>query len=428
KALHFICLYYENNSSLVAIEMISIIISAGQAKRLRPLTETRLKGSLPILNEPILVRMADMLEKTSLLEKLVIVVSSGQEEEIKSLFTSRSYYSKVFTTVQDPPRGTADAVAQGEKFIDSAPFCLVMNGDVLSPLDEIIPRLISHHNNLAAKCSMVVFPGESTRYGLLQITNEGKVLSLREKAKINLNNEEQGYINAGIYWFPKEIFDVIRETPISERGEYEITDSITLQGKGGSIGAIITNTWMSIENPIDLFNAQLFFTPFLDLSCMQFHSGSEIGFKAAEDIYFEADTSIEFSSIRISGPVLIGKGTLIETGSEIGPRAFIGRNCEIGSRVKIAETLLMNDTRIGQDCSLFSVIAGEDLVMGSSTFISPINANEKLFTEPRNRDKLEEFVVIGGKTIITNNVSISKGMKIPAHSVISNENLEEKSK
>ena len=167
-------------------------------------------------------------------------------------------------------------------------------------------------------------------------------------------------LDAGIYLFDREIFDVIRETPLSSRGEYEITDSISILGKEGPIGAIITNKWMSIENPIDLFNAQLFFPPTDDLTCMQFHSGGEIGFKAAADIFFDADTEIEFSSVKFRGPVVVGQGTLIVSGSVIGPRVFIGRNSEIGAKSTLKEALIMENVRIENECNLSSIIIGEE--------------------------------------------------------------------
>ena len=396
--------------------MIVIIIAAGQAKRLRPLTETRLKGSLPILNEPLLVRMADSIEKSGILDKLVLVVSPGQVDEMKSLFLEKSYASKVEVTIQDPPQGTADAVAQGEKFVGDAKQILAMNGDILTPLNEILPNMIKHHNKLDAKCSVLVFPGKSKRYGQLKVTEDGRVLGISEKAAVNELDDDQGYINAGVYLFDREIFDIIRDTPLSARGEYEITDSIALFGKKGPIGAFITNSWMSIENPIDLFNAQSFLTPSEELLCMQFHSGGEIGFKAAEDIFFDNEAEIEFSSVKITGPVLIGKGSLIVTGSQLGPRVFIGRDCEVGANSVLKDALIMNKCRIEQRCELNSITLGEETIIGAGTKITPIQLTEKVLSNPRDRDKLEEFAVIGGKTIIGTNVSITKGVKIPSHS------------
>lgn len=400
--------------------MIVIIIAAGQAKRLRPLTETRLKGSLPIMNEPLLVHMTDMIEESGLMDKLVLVVSPGQIDQMRAIFANKKYSDKIEITIQDPAQGTADAVAQAEPFVGNEKHCLVMNGDILAPLDTIIPELINHHKRIDAKCSMIVFPGEDERYGLLRITDDGKVLDLKEKAKGKPTKGEQRYINAGIYLFGNDLFDTIRATPLSERGEFEITDTISLLGEKGTLGALITDNWMSIENPIDLFNAQRFFPPKEETLKMQFHSGGEIGFKAAEDIFFEAEIEIEFSSVFFKGPVLVGKGTLIETGSKIGPRVYIGSDCEIGGDSIIAETLMMKKSRIGHNGEISSTIIGEEVVIGSNSKIAPIKLSKELLNADRDRDSLDEFVIIGGKALLSTNVTITKGCKIAAHSVVKN--------
>jgi len=370
------------------------------------------------MNEPLLVHMTDMIEESGLMDKLVLVVSPGQVEKMRAIFASKEYSNKIEVTIQDPAQGTADAVAQAEPFVGNEKHCLVMNGDILAPLDAIIPELIDHHKKINAKCSMVVFPGEDERYGLLRITDDGKVLDIKEKAKGDSNDGEQKYINAGIYLFGNDLFDTIRATPLSERGEYEITDTISLLGKKGAIGALITNNWMSIENPIDLFNAQKFFPPKEETLKMQFHSGGEIGFKAAEDIFFDAEIEIEFSSVFFKGPVLVGKGTLIETGSKIGPRVYIGSDCEIGSDSIIAETLMMKKSRIENSCEIASTIIGEEVVVGSNSKIIPIKLSKELLNGNRDRNKLNDFIIIGGKSILSTGVTITKGCKIAAHSIV----------
>lgn len=398
--------------------MIVIIIAAGFANRMRPLTMTRLKGSLPIMNEPLLVRMADMLEASGLLDKLILVVSPGQVDKMREVFAGKEYANKLEVAIQDPPEGTADAVAQAEPFVGTEDHYLVMNGDILAPLDEIIPKLIEHHTNLAAKCSMVVFPGEDERYGLLHITDDGKVLDIKEKEKGGSSDGKQRYINAGIYLFGKELFDTIRATPRSARGEYEITDTISILGKQGSIGAVITDSWMSTENPIDLFNAQLFFPPKEETLKMQFHSGGEIGFKVAEDIFFDKETEIDFSGVFFRGPVFLGKGTLIETGSKIGPRVYIGSDCEVGADSIIIETLMMSNTRVAAKCNISSAIIGEEVVIGANAKINGTEITKELLFEKRDRDRLEDFVIIGGKSILSTDVVINKGRKIDAHSAV----------
>ncbi len=384
--------------------MISIILAAGKGKRMEPLTDTRLKGSLPIQNQSILFRLTDQIEKAGFMDKIILVISPWQKEQMEELFSVKPYANKIIYAIQDPPIGTADAVAQAEEFIGDAKRCFVFNGDIIAHVAEILPKLVSHHEKLNAKCTMTVFPGKNERYGLLKVSPNGIVVDIKEKIRTEEITEDIGYINAGIYLFEREVFDAIRVTPLSQRKEYEITDTVSILGKKGKVGAIIIDSWMSLENPMDLLIAQEFFPPRKEQLNMQFHSGGEIGFKAAEEIFFEDDSVIEFSSITITGPVLIGKGTLIEQGSKIGPRVFIGNKCEIGANTTIKNTLIMNDCKIESDCFLTNVVSADNILIGRCSKLQP-------------RDETE-LIVIGGETIIATNVILEKGMKIDAHSTI----------
>lgn len=391
--------------------MISIILAAGKGKRMQPLTDTRLKGSLPIQNQAILIRLADMIETAGFMDKLVLVISPWQEEEMRELFSQKPYANKINYAIQDPPKGTADAVAQAEEFMGDEKRCLVFNGDILAHIKQVLPELISHHIKLNAMCTMAVFPGKNERYGLLKVSSDGIVEDIKEKIKIEEISEEAGYINAGIYLFERDVFDAIRATPLSQREEYEITDTISILGEKGKIGAYIIDSWMSLENPLDLLIAQEFFPPSKEQLNMQFHSGGEIGFKATEDVFFESDSVIDFSGITITGPVLIGKGTLIEQGSKIGPRVFIGKDCEIGANTTIKKSLIMDNCKIESNCFLSNVISAEEVVIGA-------NSQLHLQNDVSLKEDVKDFIVIGGETIISTKVIIKRGMKIDAHSAI----------
>ena len=391
--------------------MISIILAAGKGKRMQPLTDTRLKGSLPIQNQSILIRLADMIENAGFMDKFVLVISPWQEEEMRELFSQKPYANKIIYAIQDPPKGTADAVVQAEEFMGDEKQCLVFNGDILAHIEQVLPNLISHHTKLNAKCTMAVFPGKNERYGLLKVTSDGLVEDIKEKIKTEEMSEEIGYINAGIYLFERDVFDAIRATPLSQRKEYEITDTISILAEKGKIGAYIIDSWMSLENPLDLLIAQEFFPPSSEQLNMQFHTGEEIGFKAAEEIFFEKDSVIEFSSITITGPVLIGKGTLIEQGSKIGPRVFIGKDCEIGANTTIKKSLIMDNCKIESSCIISNTISAEKVVIGKNSHLQPQD-------DASHIEEVKDFIIIGGETIISTKVIIKKGMKIDAHSAI----------
>jgi len=399
--------------------MIAAILAAGRGKRMRPLTETRLKGSLPLHNKPLLLWLVEQLLSSGVVSKVVLVIAPWQEAAMRSLFASTAFSADVLFTVQDPPRGTADAVAQVEPFVAAdAQQLLVLNGDILADLPAVLPKLFARQSALQAKAVLAVFPGTGARYGLLQLAADGTVLSIKEKQQHpGETSGESGYINAGIYLFDRAIFEAIRRTPLSERGEYELTDAITLLGKEGAIGATIIDAWMSLENPLDLLKAQSYF-PAAELRCLQFHSGGEIGFKAADTLFFDEETTIEFSSIAVRGPVLLGKGSLIAPGAVLGPAVFLGNDCTIGAGVKLAHSLLLEGCRVEAGCTVRNLVAGEEVLIGAQTKIAAAATGE-----PPSR--LEELVLIGAKSVIGSKMTLTRGTRLSAHTVYTKDLKEE---
>ena len=89
---------------------------------------------------------------------------------------------------------------------------------------------------------------DPSAFGVVEIEN-GNIKNIVEKPK--REEAPSNLVNAGIYIFNKDIFDKIRETEISERGEYEITDSVSLQIEDNKtvIGHKTSKDWIDVGRP-----------------------------------------------------------------------------------------------------------------------------------------------------------------------------------
>jgi len=60
-------------------------------------------------------------------------------------------------------------------------------------------------------------------------------------------------VNTGLYKFTPEVFKKIPQVKLSPRGEYELTDAITLLAKDKKVRIkIIKDYWMDFGNPGDI--------------------------------------------------------------------------------------------------------------------------------------------------------------------------------
>ena len=228
--------------------MKAIILSAGEGSRMRPLTLTKPKTMLPVAGKPIIQYNIESLRDNGITDILLIV--RYKEQMVRDYFGDGSEFGVNITyQTQKDFLGTANAIGYGENFIDDS--LLVLNGDIILD-DEVINEIIKKYNYILPDTLMLLTEVEDpSAFGVVEI-EDGNIKSIVEKPK--REEAPSNLVNAGIYIFNKDIFEKIEKTEISERGEYEITDSVTLQIKEGKkvIGHKTNKDWIDVGRPWEL--------------------------------------------------------------------------------------------------------------------------------------------------------------------------------
>jgi len=194
--------------------MKAVVLAAGLGKRLAAISAEKPKVLVKVGEKTLIEHNLDKLKHLGL--KQISVVIGYKGEMVKELLGNTVTYYE-----QKERLGTAHAFYCAKDFIDE-PFFLALNGDMffadsLTDFIRLQPPAIA------------VYPvKDASRYGRFEITN-GKVVSVKEK----LAESVPGFINAGVYLFPKEIFAWIEKTPLSPRKEYEVTDTIQMMINAG---------------------------------------------------------------------------------------------------------------------------------------------------------------------------------------------------
>ncbi|MGF3554736.1 MAG: sugar phosphate nucleotidyltransferase, partial [Thermoplasmatota archaeon] len=220
--------------------MKCVILAAGEGKRVRPLTYTRPKVMLPIANKPILEwNLTNAID--SGFKKFIFVVAYKSEMVRNYFGYGKNWGVSIEYINQKEALGTAHAIGVVEKFVDDF---VVLSGDTIFGKKDI-------KNIMENKNSMGIVTVENAKdYGTVEIKNK-KIIKVHEKIDRPVTNT----INAGIYHFNKKIFDYIRKTKKSIRGEYEITDSINLFLKNEELKGIFLKEFKDVVYPWDLFDA-----------------------------------------------------------------------------------------------------------------------------------------------------------------------------
>lgn len=156
--------------------MNAVILAAGEATRLQPLTQTRPKGMLPVGDKPLLEHIIDAIEAAGIDE--IVFVVGHKRERIQSYFQNGDDWNvDIQYVVQERPRGTGDALLEAEHAVGGD--CVVTNGDrIVEP--ELLSRVIERYRSTGNACLGVTEVTDPTQYGAVTLDGD-TVTEIREK-------------------------------------------------------------------------------------------------------------------------------------------------------------------------------------------------------------------------------------------------------
>jgi glucose-1-phosphate thymidylyltransferase len=379
---------------------------------------------LPIANRPILEHVIDSLEKNGITE--IILVVGYEKERIMDYFQDGLNFGVNIKYVEQKAQlGTAHAIEQAKKLIspEDSEF-LVLNGDNLVEPKTIADLL----NNYEGDVSLLTVRMEDTAgYGVV-LKEKKRVTKILEKRPGDISR----IVNTGIYIFTTQVFETIEKTPISENGEYAMTDTLQIMiDEGKTVTAVPTESkWLDAIHAWDLLKA------------------NAIVLNSAKNMKVEGE--VEDGAV-IRGKVAIGKNTRIRSGTYIVGPAVIGDNCDIGPNVvilpsttighnvsirsftEIQNSIIMNDCRIYSHGQISHSIIGSNNTIGSGLFVEEkdglmIIMNGIIHRAPRLGTIFGDDNRIGNSVLVKAGVTIAVDCQVesgntlykdlPRHSVV----------
>jgi UDP-N-acetylglucosamine diphosphorylase / glucose-1-phosphate thymidylyltransferase / UDP-N-acetylgalactosamine diphosphorylase / glucosamine-1-phosphate N-acetyltransferase / galactosamine-1-phosphate N-acetyltransferase len=344
--------------------MKAVLLAAGAGERLMPITATRPKHLIKVGGKPILQFCLESVKHAGIDE--AVIVTHYMADAIRGYFGDGQKLGLKLTYVEQKELlGTGNAAETAEPYVDGD-FVLIY-GDLLFGQDAV-KTVASQFKKGKTAAVMAVVPVDKTEnYGIIQQDTEGKVKRIIEKP--DAGKAPSNLANAGIYAFSKEVFDKIKLTKKSTRGEWELTDALTelaQEGKTVSAVQLSKGDWFDVGRPWDLLDANVW-----ALNRMEHHmygiveEGAHI--KGPVTI---AKTARVRSGVYIEGPVFIdeeadiGPNCLIRPGTSLGKKTRVGNGCEIKN------TLVMDGTHIGHLSYVGDSVIGEKCNFGAGTIIA----------------------------------------------------------
>ena len=348
--------------------MKAVILAAGEGVRLQPITLTRPKHLIKIGGKPILERCLKMI-KTSGVNETVIVVHY-MADAIRDYFGDGEKFGlKIEYVEQETVLGTGNAVGVAEPYVKDD-FMLVY-GDLLFTA-EALKKVVVLHRKEKPPATMAVAPVEKPEdYGTVEFKDETHIKRIIEKP--SRQEAPTNLANAGMYVFSTDIFEKIKKTSASTRGEWEITDALSLllrDEKPVLAVKISKENWFDIGRPWDLLEANRWVLMRMEHKvCGCVENGAHlIGPVTVEE------TARVRSGAYIEGPAFVDEAGDVGPNCYIRPCTSIGKKVRIGNACEIKNSVIMDNTHIGHLSYVGDSVTGENCNLGAGT----VTANYRL--------------------------------------------------
>jgi UDP-N-acetylglucosamine diphosphorylase/glucosamine-1-phosphate N-acetyltransferase len=348
--------------------MKAVILAAGEGVRLLPITATRPKHLIKVGGKPILQFCLESIKNAGIRE--VVIVTHYMGESIRQHFGDGEKLGlKISYVEQKAVLGTGNAAGVAEPYVDDD-FVLVY-GDLLFGQD-VVKNVLEPFKDENPVAVMGVVPVDMPEsYGIIELDKAKRVKCIVEKPAAGTTSSNLA--NAGVYVFSREVFDKIKQTKVSARGEWELTDALTLladEGKTVLAVDISKDDWFDVGRPWDLLDANNWALKRMNRQVLGTieHGAHLIGQVSV------AESARIRSGAYIEGPVFIDEECDIGPNCYIRPSTSLGRKVRVGNACEIKNSIIMDGTHVGHLSYVGDSIFGENCNLGAGT----VTANYRL--------------------------------------------------
>ena len=308
----------------------AVIMVGGKGTRLLPLTLTRPKPAMPVLDKPFLKYLIESMADAGIEE---IFLACGYKSDVlaHAIGDGSDMGVRIIYSDEDTPLGTGGAIKRLEDRLD--PVFLAANGDTLTSVD-IAAQIREHFESGAAVTDSLSEVDDPSQAGVVRIDGDGRILEFQDKPK----REEacSNLVNSGVYVVDKKVLEYIPKDTF-----YDFSKDLfpLLIEKGERLqGHMAKGIWVDIGRPHDLIRMNLVM---------------------ADRLYRGHDWSDSAEDSVLDGTVYLGDGTVVRS-SKVS-ESVISKGCDVRSSY-LSGTFVMGACRI-DGARVENSILGEGCVL-----------------------------------------------------------------
>ena len=164
--------------------MKAVILLAGHATRMRPLSDFINKGMIPVAGRPLVEYVVRSLVRQGF-QDLIIAVTRFPEQ-LENYFGDGTWFDAHITYVERPdPSGTAGEVFALRDWLDPEESFLVHYGDILTDLNLIAMR--EQHEQTSAAATIGFVTNFEVHTGVGELDKDNRITYFEEKPKLKLS-------------------------------------------------------------------------------------------------------------------------------------------------------------------------------------------------------------------------------------------------
>jgi len=256
--------------------MKGIILAGGTGSRLFPSTISVSKQLLPVYDKPMIYYPISTLMLAGVREILIITTPQDQESFKNLLGDGGVFGISIRYTVQDRPRGLAEAFIIGEDFLSGESVLMILGDNIFhgvglgKELRRNFPERGAH-----------IFTYEVSNpedYGIVEINENGIPVTIEEKPRKPKSN----LAITGLYYFDASVCEIAKQVKPSDRGELEITSVLDkyLQNDTLTLTQLSRGTaWLDTGNPNSMHDAASFVRIIEERTGLKIGCPEEIAFR-----------------------------------------------------------------------------------------------------------------------------------------------------